>query len=265
VREDRIAVEVEADLGRVVAEQTLVFTSDAGQPGIAMTLGAPAASDHWLFAGGNTVAGASGVVAITNVGTDNAQVDVQAIPAAGKPPIAPTQLTVAQDDVVWVQLGGCASGSACVSVPPDQAFALDVHSEQGVKIVAQTLTRFTQRSVELGAASVMGVPEPAPTWLFARSIVDTERTTTLALFNPLAQSATVNVQLVHDGRTDSVAALQNVTVPPGARVTLVVVAPSRRPPNDDAAIVVSSSSPIVAERSILGATDSSATLGVPAG
>ncbi len=265
VREDRVSIEVDADLGRVVAEQTLVFTTDAGQPGIAMTLGAPAASDHWLFAGGNTVTGASGVVAIANVGSQNAQVDVQAIPAAGQPAIAPTQLMIAQDDVVWVQLGGCAAGSSCVAIAPNQAFALDVHSEQGVDIVAQTLTRFTERTVELGATSVIGTPDPASTWLFARSIVDTERTTTLALFNPLAQSATVNVSLVHDGRVDAPAALQHVTVPPGARVTLVVIAPSRRLPTDDAAIVVSSTSPVVAERSILGATDASATLGVPAG
>jgi hypothetical protein len=265
VREDRVAVEVDADLGRVVAEQTLVFTTDAGTPGVATTLGALAAGDHWLFAGGNTLEGASGIVAIANVGTDNAQVDVQAIPSYGKPPIAPTQLMVAQDDVVWVQLGGCAGSNSCVPVPSDQAFALDVHSEHGVAIVAQTLTRFTARSVELGATSIMGVPEPASTWLFARSIVDSERTTTLALFNPLAQSATVNVNLVHDGRVDMVNALQNVTVPAGARVTLVVVAPSRRPPNDQAAIVVTSTSQVIAERSMLGATDASATVGVPAG
>ncbi len=265
VREDRVAVEVDVTTGRVVAEQTLVFTADAGQTGVAMTLGAPAASDHWLFAGGSTVAGASGVVAIANVGSQNAQVDVQAIPATGQPATAPTQLMVAQDDVVWVQLGGCASGSGCVAVPSNQAFALDVHSEQGVQIVAQTLTRFSQRSVELGATSVIGTPVPASTWLFGRSAVDTERSTTLALFNPLAQSAKVNVGLVHDGGVDNVAALQNVTVPPGTRVTLVVVAPARRPSKTQAAIVVTSSSPIVAERSILGSTDASATLGVPAG
>jgi hypothetical protein len=265
VREDRVAVEINANLGRVVAEQTLVFTPDAGTPGIATTLGATAAGDHWLFAGGNTIAGASGVVAIVNVGTDNAQVDVQAIPASGKPAIAPTQLMVAQDDVVWVQLGGCGGTGSCVSVPSDQAFALDVHSEHGVAIVAQTLTRFTQRSVELGATSVMGVADPAPTWLFARSIIDSERTTTLALFNPLAQSATVDVSFVHDRRVDMPTALQNVTVPPGTRVTLVLVAPSRKPPNDQAAIVVTATSPVIAERSMLGATDASATVGVPAG
>ncbi len=265
IREDRVSIEVDVSLGRVVAEQTLVFTADAGQTGIAMTLGAPSASDHWLFAGGSTVSGSSGVVAIANVGNSNAQVDVQAVPAAGQPPIAPTQLMVAQDDVVWVQLGGCASGSACVAVPPDQAFALDVHSEQGVDIVAQTLTRYTQRTVELGATSVIGTPQPASTWLFARSVVDAERTTTLALFNPLAQSATVNVSLVHDGHTDQPAAMQNVTVAPGARVTLVVIAPSRRLPSGDAAIVVTSTSPVVAERSILGGTDASSALGVPAG
>jgi len=265
VREDRVATEVDATLGRVVAEQTLVFTTDAVTPGVATTLGAPESADHWWFAGGASAPGVTGIVAITNVGSDNAQVGVQAVPAAGAQAPPPTQLTIAQDDVVWVQLGNCSVNSSCVAVPSGQSFALDVHSDHGVAIVAQTLWRYSIRDGELGATSVIGMPNPSATWLFGRSIVTGEKTTTLAVVNPLAQAAQVGVALVSGGSVTQPPALQHVTVPAGGRATLVIIAPSKRPPSSDAAMVVTSSSPVVVERTIVGASDTSSGLGVPIG
>src|SRR5207237_710390 len=83
VREDRVAVEGDVRTGAVDAGQALGFTSDAGAPGVATTVGAPAASDRWTFAEGATVPGSTTWVAIANVGSDDAQVNVQVLPERG--------------------------------------------------------------------------------------------------------------------------------------------------------------------------------------
>ncbi len=143
VREDRVAVQVDAAAGRVVAAQTLVFTTEAGLPGIATTLGTPIPSDRRLFAEGATASGATTRLAIANVGTVDAEVDVQILPENNQVVPAVT-LSVAQDEVVWAQLGGCApAGGAnnCVPAPASVPYAVDVHTEGGAAIVAQTLTR----------------------------------------------------------------------------------------------------------------------------
>src|SRR5262249_61638471 len=108
VRTDRVAVEVHAEVGSVVAAQTLVFTAESGTPGVAWTIGAPAPSDHWLFADGAVEAGASSWITLTNVGSDDTDVTVQAFLEA-RQVAAPLQLTLAPDDVQWVKLGGGAA------------------------------------------------------------------------------------------------------------------------------------------------------------
>src|SRR5207302_2436415 len=52
VRKARVAVEVDATLGSVVAAQTLVYTATAGTPGVTTSIGAPASAGEWTFAGG---------------------------------------------------------------------------------------------------------------------------------------------------------------------------------------------------------------------
>ena len=191
VREDRVAVQVDARAGQVVAAQTLVFTTDAGLPGVATTLGTPTSSGHWLFADGTTTSGATTRLAIANVGGVDADVEVQILPENNRP-VAAVTLSVAEDEVVWAQLGGCAPAGGvnnCVPAPANVPYAVDVHTEGSAAIVAQTLTRGAESSVEPGAATSLGSPQPARGWVFARDRVDGTRSTTLAIVNPLAQPA----------------------------------------------------------------------------
>ena len=260
VRLDRVSVAVDAEVGSVVAAQTLVYSSAAGTPGVASTLGSPAASTEWTFAGQLDHAGASAVVAIANVGDDDAQVDVQATAESGKATIAPTSLTVAQDDVVWVQLGRCAAGAkACIAIPDGVRYSLDVRSEQDVSIVAQTLTRFAGGTGDVGTVTALGGIEPARSWAFARSSVVGEQSTTLSFFNPGADPVSVNVATVRRGTVGRSHVLQNVSVPPGRAVTVDVFGGTgSKPPKLDAALTVDASEPIFVLRSI-DATDEAAT------
>ena len=91
VRQDRVAVEVDAEVGSVVAAQTLVYTAAAGTPGVA-TVDRLAASPRPT---GRSPGGVAPTrrrprcVAIANVGDDDAQVDVQATAEASKQALAP--------------------------------------------------------------------------------------------------------------------------------------------------------------------------------
>lgn len=266
VREDRVAVHVNALAGRVVAAQTLVFTTDAGIPGVATTLGTPASSGQWLFAGGVSAGGATTQLAIVNVGTVDAQVDVQILPGNDQA-VAAVTLSIAQDEVVWAQLGGCApAGGAnnCVPVPTGVAYAVDVHTGGGASIVAQTLTRGAQSSDQPGAATSLGSPQPARRWVFGTDRVDRERSTTLAILNPLTQPATVDVSVLHDGHVEHPEGLQAITVAPGRRSSVLIVG-SRGPSAAPRALIVDASAPIIVERSLVGATDTSRSTGIAVG
>jgi hypothetical protein len=265
VRKDRVAVEVAANLGSVVASQTLVYTATAGTPGVALSMGSPVAGSDWTFAGATAEPASTAVVAIANVGDDDAHVDVQATAQTSKQALASASVTIAPDDVMWLALGQCtapktpASGTGCVTIPNGVSYSLDVRAEENAAIVAQTLTRFGAPTV-VGTVTSPGALVPARDWSFARNQVGGQHsTTTLSLFNPGAVPAVVNVGLAHDGKVDSPRALQNVTVPPGRAVTLAVTAKTRTP---DSAMVIAASQPVFAERTILVADEASTAVGI---
>ncbi len=267
VRQDRVAVEVDAEVGSVVAAQALVYSADAGAPEVAYSLGAPATATDWLFAGGIAAAGSNAVVAIANVGNNDAQVDVQATAEAGsRHNLAPASLQIAQDAVAWVSIGACGTASAksCISVPDGVRYSLDVRAEQNVPIVAQTLTRFGSGGSPPGTVTSPGGIVPERAWAFGRSRVKGEVTTTVTLLNPTAAPAVVDIGLVRAGAVTRPTALQNVKVPPGRAVT-VVAASSRDASPDDAAITVDATSPVFASRLIATSTQSASAVGVVVG
>jgi hypothetical protein len=235
-------------------------------PGIATTLGAPSSSGRWLFADGATANDATTRLAIANVGPSDAEVDVQILPENNQVAAAVT-LSVAQDEVIWAQLGGCApagGASNCVPAPANVPYAVDVHTEGGAVIVAQTLTRGAANSAQAGAATSLGSPQPARSWVFARDRVDRERSTTLAILNPLAQPARVDVFVLHDGQVDRPGGLQGITVPPSHRASVRIVG-GRRPSGAPRALIVDASAPVVVERSIVATGDVSRSLGIAVG
>ena len=263
VREDRVATEVDAQVGSVVASQIIVYTADAGTPGVAQSLGSTTSAMHWSFAGGIARRDSSSYVAITNVGDDAAQVDIQAAAQSPKAAIAPASLNLAQDDVAWVQIGQCPASSrakACISVPSGVRYSLDIRSESGIAIVAQTVDRFALADGG-GTTSLLGGLVPATAWTFARSTVPGESETDLSFVNPGAVPASVSIGAVHNGRIDNRSAFQHLTVAPGRQVTIRYNG-GRSPSKVDAALTVDSTVPIYAERLIVTQDEAGASNGV---
>jgi hypothetical protein len=143
-------------------------------------------------------------------------------------------------------------------------YSLDVRAEQNVSIIAQTVGRFDSHGAVVGTVTAPGGIAPARSWAFARSRVTREKTTTVALFNPTATTATVGVGLVRAGAVERPAALQNVAVAPGRVVTVVVVA-APKPVTGDAALLIDSSQPIFVDRLIVATAEASNSVGVVLG
>ena len=84
VYQARVAVQVHAGVGQVVASQTLVFERASGTPGVATAIGALAPASRWWFTDGDAREGASQWVAISDLGALDAQVVVQALVGPGR-------------------------------------------------------------------------------------------------------------------------------------------------------------------------------------
>ena len=263
VRDARVAVEVDAVSGSVVATQTLEYTADAGVTGVTVALGAPAPSDHWTFPGNVVLAHTNAWVALTNVGTQDALVDVQAAPDQ-KQTVAPAALTIAPDAVTWVQLGHCGGQDAnsCLAVPEGDGYVLTAHAEQGGQIVAQILTRGTDTRAPVGADAPMGLVDPSHRVAFAISRVRAEQSTTLSVFNPGSVRTTFTVTLVHDGRAERRSELQAVGLAPGREITMAVAGTGK---HADAAVIVDADQPVFVLRAIHTSTNVARSGGIVLG
>jgi hypothetical protein len=263
VRQARIAIQVHAELGQVVAAQTLQFGAASGPTGVATSLGALAPASQWWFTDSRMPPGASQYVALTSLGPLDAQVAVQAlIGSAGL--VQPVVLKVAADSVSWVQIGGCGRGTpTCLGVPANTGFELVVQSDAHVPIVAQTLGRFGNVASARGAVTSMGSTDPARRWVIARTRALRERSTSISLMNAGVRAATVNVQLVHGGVTDAPDGLQHLSIAGGSRL-VVPAGDLGSNATDDAAVVVTSDVPIFAESTIYTRNDATRAPGIPA-
>jgi hypothetical protein len=262
VRQPRVAVEVHASVGQVVAAQTLDFGSDSGTRGVATSFGALAPASRWWFPDGQMVANSQQWVALTNLGVIDAHVDVQAS-TGSKGIVNPVPLTVASGTVSWVQVGGCGRTTKnCLAVPNGSGFDLTVHSDAKLPIVAQTLSRFSDPKTAVGATTSMGSTAPARRWIIPRTRARNEESTSISLVNPGVATAHVQAQVVFAGGVDRPTALQDITIPFNARVQL----PSGTDGisrHTDAAVVITSDQPIYAESTIYAKSDATRAAAIP--
>ena len=61
-------VAVDSEVGTVVAQQVVAYTTDAGVPGVAFALGSPASATDWTFTGGAQFPDSTALIAIANIG-----------------------------------------------------------------------------------------------------------------------------------------------------------------------------------------------------
>jgi hypothetical protein len=262
VRQARVAVQVHADVGRVVAAQTLQFRPVSGPAGLATSIGALAPSSQWWFTDGQTIPGASQWIAISDLSPLGAQVAVQAI-VASKTIVVPVVLSVPSGAVSWVQIGGCAHlQTNCLQVPPNTKYDLEAQADANVPIVAQTLSRFGAQKDALGAATSTGSTVPARSWVIARTLVIDERSTSISIMNNGNGAAHISVEVVSGGTVDRPAAFGPVTIAPNARYGLpddIAGAKNRQ----DAAVVISSDAPVLVASTIYAQRDTTTAPGIP--
>jgi hypothetical protein len=257
VRQERVSVAVHAQLGRVVASQTMQFASSSGPAGVASTVGALAPARRWWFTDGKSVPDALERVAITNLGPIDTQAIVQAlIGSAGI--VAPVSVSVPSNGVSWVKVGNCdANAKDCLRVPENRGYELVVSDAQ-VPVVAQTFSRFGAGTGSLGATTSTGATVPGRRWVVARTRAIAGQSTSVSIMSPGPRAAHVDVEVVHDGRADRTV-FRRLTVAASARAVLR----ADDLPDDDAALVITSDEPVVVESTIYGARDATRGSGIP--
>src|SRR5437763_10099476 len=199
VRMNVVAVEIHARVGRIVAEQTLLYGADSGARGVAVSLGQPVPSTVSYFADGLVATGSSASVTVANVGTTDTDVQLEAFPG-GAVGLAPVTLALPRDAVVRVPIGGCRPSptTPCVPVPARSGYSLRVRAMADVPLVVEVLQRGSRSNN--GAAIVSGAERPVRGWMFARSRVTGETGGRVVFTNPGATDAHVAVAFVSAGR-----------------------------------------------------------------
>ncbi|GIU86876.1 MAG: hypothetical protein KatS3mg009_1391 [Acidimicrobiia bacterium] len=259
-RAQRTAVRVHATLGQVVAEQTLTYGADTGTPGLARSAGAVAPAGRWHVPHATVGPGVTTVVAVANPNDVDADVDVVAVAADPDTLIDPLSVTVPAGRVTWVRIGGCpeppAPDAPCVPVAADGVVALDVVAAAAdLPVVAEHLARFGGgRGVLTSRAGSAGGRE----WRFAAAAVAGVSRGSLTLVTTGTAPVSADVVVVRGGEVTEPERLAGVEVVPG-RPTVV--------PLDDllargTALVVRATGDVVAQRTLGGGAEVTASLGV---
>lgn len=260
VRTEQVAVDVNATVGRVVVEQTLVFGGDSTFTGTTRSLGALEPSERWTFADGTTTAGSTTMLALSNPGPVDAAVEVFATVGADAA-VLPVEVTVAREGVSWVALGGCADPPPenCLPIPPDVAYSLAVETNTNTPVVAEVLAHYNGSASGSGSATLTGTAEPASRWIVPQ-VGAAGLTTVLAVANPNVRPVTVDVAVVRAGDVGRPADLQGIEIAANQRFGVDL----RDAAGPGAALVVTASDPVVVERSLYGAGDASRAAMIPA-
>jgi hypothetical protein len=258
----RVGIELRTRVGRVVAEQTTVRADTSGATGTMRSLGVVAPAASWVFPFAQNVPNSQTLVALSNPGNRDAEVDVQVVSTNADVVIPPYTATVGADRVVFVQVGGCAGTPDEVCVPidvPDLTSSVQVTTDDDHPVVAEQIVSRADVNAESGVSTTAGAALAADRWVFARSRVADEHATILSLVNSGPTEVQASVALVHDGVVEELPELQGVTVAPSRPtvVTLSDLSPT------DAAVVVTATGPIAVQRSLFGAAEQSTALGIP--
>jgi hypothetical protein len=262
-RQRAVATTIEARAGRIVAQQSLLFTPDSNRSGETRSLGAVAGADEWVFPSGRVASGATRTLAISNPGELDAEADV-AVASSDDVVIEPVTVRIPRRSVATVLLGACGrlQPPACIQIPPNLTYYAVVRATLDEPIVAEDLSTYTAGRFT-GATASVGSRAPAKEWVFVRSRVSGELDAGLDILTTANSVAHASVAFVLKGKELRPADLQDIELRPGARQSIPLAS---RPElhGVDAAVVVRADRPIVAERTIVRADDLTRELGIPA-
>lgn len=250
-RQAQIGAHVHVGTGRVVAEQSLAFTSEnETRRGLTLSLGAPAPARSWTLPGVVSEDGAAHAVYVANFDAAATEVEV-ALRFEDENTVAPSTVQVAGRSTVAVDLGPLVGAGV--------AFDVEVRSTRDGAVVAEQLGAWVPPAGATGSATALGSPVPARGWAFAGTRVSSEDGATVSVFNPNRSAAMVKL-LAYTSGTDRPASESEVSVRAGKQATFDVSELGIAP---DQVVVVRANAPVVAARRILGPTGASLAPGVP--
>jgi len=250
-RQAQVGVHVHARTGRVVAEQSLVFTAEnETRRGLTLSLGAPSPEPSWTLPGVNPDDGASHAVLVANFGTSATEVEITPRfeeRSAAKPQPVP----VGGRSVAIVDLAAIAGSRT--------PFGVVVRTTRPSSVVVEELAWWSPPAAVTGSATVLASPVEAPAWAFAVGRPTPEAAAEISVVNPGRTDATVTLEAYAPGGGDAPTNAAPRTVPAGEQARFDLGDAGVAP---DQVVAVRASTPVVAVRRILGPSGASLALGV---
>ncbi|MBV8949839.1 MAG: hypothetical protein JOZ99_03115 [Actinobacteria bacterium] len=242
-RQGIVAAQVHARIGRVVAEQVMLFDGSNGQTGMSLALGAPSLALDWYAPAGIVVGGTDRMI-VANPGDNAATVTVDVV-LDGEAKLTPQPVAVPDHSVVSVDLMS--------RVPANLDFWVHLHSDQPVFAAQSVATANASATVPAG-------PFLSREWAFASARSSVPGTDVLVAANPTSHPVLLRVDAIVSGGTSPVVDDPAVSIPPGARALVDLTA--RNVPGA-AGLLVTAGAPISVERVDSAPQTMSATLGIP--
>jgi hypothetical protein len=257
-RKEQVSAQVTVRGGRLVVDRVQTFTGVDGREGVTVGLGAPVPARTWMFPDGLTGPGLAEQIVVYNPSDRVAEAEVEVRlddPDTNDVP-EPFELTVAPGRYTIVDL------HEEDRIPAGVGHSTIVRSPE-VPVVAERVVAATEGASRHGVAATVGAPLAAPTWYFPGGGTSAERDEFITLLNASdTEAVTYSVTALAGGQDLAVEGLQDVTLEPGARVSIRVGDHIVR---DDLPLRVAASGPVVAERGLyrVGGDGISQSIGIP--
>jgi hypothetical protein len=242
-REGLVGIDVQARVGRLVAERSMIFAgTEEGLQGLTLSLGAPAPAPEWWFPYGDAAGGTDVRLALANTGQEPAEIEVTAL-VQGTSTVGEQPVVVVPQSVAVVDLDQV--------VGANEEFAVLVRSPTGV--VAEQLVGWSGGPG--GVATTLGSVAPAARWAFATGRLP-EDDGGIAVVNPGPEPAQLAL-VAFDTGTERI--IEEIEIAAGERH---VFSASRL--SDDQPVAVVTDVPVVAARVAVTSEGSTLSPGVPA-
>jgi hypothetical protein len=250
------ATSIVARSGRLVADRVQSFDGTAGRRGVSLALGAPALARTWTFPTGLIADGLAEQWHIYNPGAQEAEVELQIIPATG-PAVEPIDLTVPAHSQVVVD------GPSNDAVPKGVAHTSTVTSLGDVPVVAERSLDARPPSSRRGWTSTLGSPLASSSWLLPFGAATGATDEWVVVHNPGPVDVTVSITALAGGQQLAVEGLQELPIGPGGRIEVRIGEHIERSPLP--LLVTATGGDVVVERDIyrVGAAGLSLVTGIP--
>jgi hypothetical protein len=249
LREERLATEVHARIGRVVAERTLVFDGTDTRKGLAVSLGVHGPAEHWWLPVGDAGSGTAQSISIANFSEHAAQVDLT-VALGDETSLEPQRVNVSAESVERVELGD--------RVPVGGAYTIEVQALGDTPIVVEGFGTWAIPAPVTGIASTPGSATTARRWAFSLGSTG-DGSATISAINVSNRPLTVQLYAYTAGDPNSPSSAPARAVAPGERAEFRLSEIGIRP---DQVIVIEADGQIVVGRLILGG-GASVSPGIP--